>query len=229
MNNFHKSIDLPFSVEIPYEDEYKKPFGSIDDSSSIKKTDAYVLRNYDYDDDIANFLNDHKLYYSHRLIFYTSPGDGLSIHIDNNFDQKKMNEIEKTYNKPKYPYENAEKMPYYLNNHTKLNLSFNTNNGYSTMRWWRVNDLKNIKIVNIEKDDGKKWVEYVADKKDCELIYESEVIKPSIVNTGQLHSTYTSGNDNSRVTVSYTLNYKDTNDLVYWQDANKIFENALHE
>ena len=54
-------------------------------------------------------------------------------------------------------------------------------------------------------------------------------MKPSIVNTGQLHSTYTSGNDNSRVTVSYTLNYKDTNDLVYWQDANKIFENALHE
>ena len=34
----------------------------------------------------------------------------------------------------------------------------------------------------------KKWVEYVADEKDCELIYENEAIKPSIVNTGQLHS-----------------------------------------
>ena len=120
-------------------------------------------------------------------------------------------------------------MPYYLNNHTKLNLSFNTDDGYSTIRWWKVNDFENIKLVNIEKDDGKKWVEYVADERDCELIYESEAIKPSIVNTGQLHSTYTSGTNNGRVTVSYLLNHKDTGDLVYWYDANKIFEGALYE
>ena len=33
MNNFHKHINLPFSVEIPHEEEYKKSFGSVDDSS----------------------------------------------------------------------------------------------------------------------------------------------------------------------------------------------------
>ena len=239
MNNFHKHINLPFSVEIPHEEEYKKSFGSIreefvntgviNDKLSIKKTDAYVLKNYDYDDEVANFLNNYDLFYSHRIIFYTSPNDGLAIHIDNNFDQTKMNEYKTTYHKPTYPYESEEKMPYYLNNHVKLNLSFNTSEGYSTIRWWKVNDFENINLVNIEKDDGKKWVEYVADEKDCELIYENEAIKPSIVNTGQLHSTYTSGANNSRVTVSYTLNHKDTGDLVYWYDANKIFEGALYE
>jgi hypothetical protein len=221
MNKYHRYIKLPFSIHAPKDDEYNYPLGSLE-KKNIKTTDAYILNNYEHDKQIENFLDQFDITYVNRLVFYTSANDKLSIHIDNNTTHHSdfnnsdlLNVIHEKYD--------------FLDNHVKLNLTFNSNEGYSTIRWWEINDFNNVKKALIEKENGMKWYEHVADEKDCKLVYECEGLQSSIVNTGQFHSTTSNGETNNRVTVSYLLKHRDINKLVYFNEIDKIFGDILYE
>ena len=221
MNKYHRYIKLPFSINPPKDNEYNYSLGSLEEKN-VKTTDAYILNDYAHDKQVESFLDKFNVTYVNRLVFHTSANDKLSIHIDNNTtyhsDFSNSDLLNTIHEKNDY-----------LDNHVKLNLSFNSSNGYSTIRWWKIKDLNNVKKVLTEKEDGKRWYEYVADEKDCELAYECEGLNSSIVNTGQFHSTTSEGELNNRVTVSYLLKHKEINKLVYFNEIDKIFGDILYE
>ena len=88
----------------------------------------------------------------------------------------------------------------------------------STMRWWKGDTL--IKHV---WETGHSYMQ--AEEKDCELVYEIPIHKPSLINGGQLHSTYNPF-DEGRWTISIVP--KLNKDYLTWDEAIEIFRSYIH-
>ena len=72
-------------------------------------------------------------------------------------------------------------------NRVKINISFGPENG--TIRWWKSKKV-NLHVGNPKENSKTILKNLVALKEDCKLVYEANTNKVSLVNVGQLHSTY---------------------------------------
>lgn len=81
-----------------------------------------------------------------------------------------------------------------FNDQTKINISWGPESG--EVRWWKSDKWYKFVIPQENtKDRSFKDLSVLrANIKDCELLYSSTTNKPSLINVGQLHSTYNPGN-----------------------------------
>jgi len=204
MNIYHRYIELPFTMPKP--DEFNQP-GK--DFISYVGQDAATP-------ELKEWLATHNLKLSNVIEgFYTSPKGGeVPIHND----------------MPVKPYERDA---------TKLNFTWGPSE--SVTRWWKIKDPNNYIEINHDANTINAGFEaagiepdidcykcYSARDYQCDMVYERVIDKPSILNVGQLHSTYNPDPDNDRWTLSFTLLKLDGSHLKF-DEAIEKFNNIIHE
>lgn len=155
----------------------------------------------------------------HTEVFYTAPGTIIPIHSDSIF----------------------------IDNHVKINLTFGPKEG--KVVWWEsdnpfaasvhandYNDQMSINEYGTERinDARKGWVQthasVVANSKDCVKVWEANTNRPSLLNVGQLHSTWcppTEGRWTLCFVPSIIRNGKQR--AIQWRDAMEIFKDYIVE
>jgi hypothetical protein len=114
---------------------------------------------------------------------------------------------------------------------TKLNFTWGPDN--SLTRWWKVKDEKFLRIETAPFKypfivaDFETDLVGVAHEHDCDKVFEKVIDRPSLMNVGQLHSTYNPGNQ-SRWTLSFTLLNQDNSHLIFAESL-KIFKEVIDE
>ena len=160
-NIYHRYLKLPF--EITKHDMFNTA------PADMKHHDINPYRDAQVDEWHASL----GLIINHTEVFYTPPGGELPIHSD-----------ETT-----------------LDNHVKINVTWGPDEG--TMRWWQSknsfvstdyeNTKSKLKGVNddvVDQFSEREHTNVLANKDDCDLVWEACTNTPSLVNVGQLHSTY---------------------------------------
>ena len=122
---------------------------------------------------LNKFLSNMGLMVCHTELFYTPPGGAeIPIHADDAT----------------------------LDNRAKINITWGPPEG--TVRWWKsenakaITDLESAKEMlgtELQPDEdfsAREHANLLAKKEDCELIWEANTNKVSLLNVGQLHSTY---------------------------------------
>lgn len=99
-----------------------------------------------------------------------------------------------------------------IDNHVKINFTWGSE--LSTTRWWRLKEGSEYQKSNVEDGGGI----LLAQEKDCDLLYEQVINKPSLINAGVLHSTYNPTNE-GRWTLSLVIAEKEKQELLHWNDA----------
>ena len=120
----------------------------------------------------------------------------------------------------------------------KINMTWGPAN--SVTKWWQVNEENNlIEIVHDQTEINKGFEQagitpdiecykcYSADPKNLTLVHEQVINAPSILNVGQLHSTFNPHPNEHRWTLSFTP-LKDGK-TIQFKDAIKIFETCLEK
>jgi hypothetical protein len=118
----------------------------------------------------------------------------------------------------------------------KINMTWGPKD--SVTRWWKVsNQDKLIEVVHNQTEVNDGFAEagivpdiecykcYTADPKDLTLVHEQVIDKPSILNVGQLHSTFNPHPSEHRWTLSFTP-LKDGK-VIKFSDALEIFKSCL--
>ena len=157
--------------------------------------------------EMQKFLRDLNLYASLNEVFYTPPGGGtMPIHLD----------------KP------------LIDNRVKINMTWGPEEGRT--RWWKLkegismDDVKTPTDVDVYKAhdfSDHKHDNLLFTEENCDLVFEASTNKPSLVNVGQLHSTYNPG-DTGRWTVCYHIAWRSRkvfnghDDALFFQDAVKV-------
>ena len=103
-----------------------------------------------------------------------------------------------------------------VNDAAKIN--FTWGNPKSTMRWWTCDT-----ITRHTWSTGHSYMQ--AKKEDCELVHEATIHKPSLINGGQLHSTYNPF-DEGRWTISIVP--KLNRDYLTWNEAIEAFGSYIY-
>ena len=109
-----------------------------------------------------------------------------------------------------------------FDDHVKINVSWGSEKGLT--RWWKSD------IVEYMEEEGGGHVHrnLIAEKENATLVYEACTNTPSLVNVGQLHSSY-NPSDSGRWTLCFVLAKEDKTDFIYWDDAIKMFEDYIYE
>lgn len=107
-----------------------------------------------------------------------------------------------------------------IDNHVKINFTWGPNT--STTRWWKLKEGCSYSKSNVEDGGGI----LLANEKDCELVYEEVIDRPSLINAGVLHSTFNPSTE-GRWTLSLVIAEKDSQQLLHWNDAIIILQNYL--
>ena len=175
--------------------------------------------------------------YNHPNMIYV-----LSESIDNSiikwiesFDLKVSNVIEGFYTPA-----NGGKLPMHndtptISNATKINFTWGPDN--SVTRWWKVKDESHL--IPIHPDNSQIEAAGIvpdivihsafhAKEENCELVHEQVINKPSLMNIGQLHSTYNPDMTEDRWTLCFTLLHPN-GDHVEFEEALKIFGSFIDE
>lgn len=205
MNLYHRYIKVPFV--------YEKP--SIFDGQSDTFID-YVAKEH-IKPELLIWLKEFNIKISNVVeSFYTSKENKVTVPIHNDMTIKPG-----------------------TNDAVKLNFTWGPTD--STTRWWKVKDESKLieiihdqsgyndafKAVGIEPDiDCHKC--YTAKEHDLEMVYEKVIDKPSLLNVGQLHSTYNPSPTLDRWTLSFTLLHED-NSHVSFSEALEIFSGLTDE
>jgi len=122
-----------------------------------------------------------------------------------------------------------------LRNATKINFTWGPSN--SVTRWWRVKNLEFLKPVKPDnshlyatgiKPDIVVTDAFTAREEDCDLVHEQVINRPSLMNIGQLHSTYNPDMTEDRWTLCFTLLHPN-GDHVEFEEALKIFGSFIDE
>ena len=160
-NIYHRHLKLPFGIK-----KYHLLMDTIPDS--VQHVDINPYR----DPKIEEFNSSLGLITVHTEVFYTPPGGELPIHADD----------------------------VALDNRAKINITWGPPEG--TVRWWKsenakaITDLESAKEMlgaELQPDEdfsARQHANLLAKKEDCELIWEANTNKVSLINVGQLHSTY---------------------------------------
>ena len=106
-------------------------------------------------------------------------------------------------------------------NHTKINITWGTNE--SVIRWYKSD---NVKLFPPVKGEVLNYSHHIllANLKDCEMVYEANTNKPSLVNVGQLHNAVNPSNE-GRVTLCFVLGRNKK--LLKFSEAIKIFKDYI--
>jgi hypothetical protein len=151
------------------------------------------------------------------------------------FDLKVSNLIEGFYtptNGGKIPLHNDTST---ISNAVKINFTWGPDN--SVTRWWHVKQPEYLKPVKPDNShiliaglvpDIVVTDAYSAREEDCELVHEQVINRPSLMNIGQLHSTFNPNMTEDRWTLCFTLLKLDNTHLQF-EEAVQIFKDYIHE
>ena len=158
-------------------------------------------RNSDYSQPMIKWLNSRNVDSVDIECFYTSPNGGIiPPHTDGDD----------------------------FNDQTKINITWGPLDG--EVRWWKSDKWYKFVIPQDKtKDRTFKDISVLrANIKDCELIYSSTTNRPSLINVGQLQSTYNPGTV-GRHTLCFNLIHlnKPGKIPVVWDQALEIFKDVL--
>jgi|TARA_B100000214_G_scaffold141226_1_gene100957 hypothetical protein len=165
-NIYHRYLNLPFEIS-------KHPLcETVPDS--MQHIDIWPYK----DEAMDKWLASIGLHCNHTEVFYTPPNGGeLPIHADD----------------------------LTIDNRAKINITWGPKEG--TVRWWesanakQITDLESAKEMlgeELQPDDDfseRQHTNLLAKKEDCTLVYECGTNTPSLLNVGQLHSTYNPTNE----------------------------------
>ena len=198
-NNYHRYLNLPFEIRKPQ-------------ICNVKPKD---LKHYDIpnhkDDNITEFVKQFGLQIVNTELFYTPGGKKLPIHIDD----------------------------WVKDDHVKIHISWGPKEG--TTRWWdapnfteeeeydsNYNSLKDLDHVKYENFSDRHHRSIILKEEECELIYEANTDKPSLVNVGTFHSSH-NPTEEGRWTLCFILGYNkdDWDNLVPWDKAIDIFKEFI--
>ena len=109
-----------------------------------------------------------------------------------------------------------------FDDHVKINLSWGSEEGLT--RWWKSD------IVKYREEEGGGHVHrnLISLKENSTLVHEACTNTPSLVNVGQLHSSY-NPSDSGRWTLCFVLANKTKTDFIYWDKAVKMFGEHIYE
>ena len=205
-NMYHRYLKIPFA--------HIKPVCFSEQPSKMRGTNWHeeVITQEHWDIRFVEWLNNYNLKPSNICeAFYNSPsGGGLPIHNDT---------------------------PDISN---AVNINFTWGPLTSTTRWWKI---KNESLIQLEKDNTEYHKEYLkgisadipqykflhADEKECDLVYEQVINKPSLMNVGQLHSTYNPHFSECRWTLSYHILSQKDGRHIQFDEALEIFKDVAYE
>jgi hypothetical protein len=198
-NKYHRYLNLPFEIRKPQ-------------ICNVKPKD---LKHYDIpnhkDDNITEFVKQFGLQIVNTELFYTPGGKKLPIHIDD----------------------------WVKDDHVKINISWGPKEG--TTRWWdapnfteeeeydsNYNSLKDLDHVKYENFSDRHHRSIILKEEECELVYEANTDKPSLVNVGTFHSSH-NPTDEGRWTLCFILGYDkdDWDNLVPWDKAIEMFKEFI--
>lgn len=128
-----------------------------------------------------------------------------------------------------------------LSNATKINFTWGPNT--SVTRWWRVKDKSMLQVditdsthimnaVNPDIadhfDNNNLHSELTCSEQHCVMMHEAVIDKPSLINVGQLHSTYNPHKTEGRWSLCYFLLNQDYTHLQF-ENAVNIFKEVAYE
>jgi hypothetical protein len=156
------------------------------DISMDNSTRKHFLINVDKrDEDVVRFLYLEGLRVNHSEMFYTPPYNQRNIHIDGNVGQKPYREI------------------------FKINWIYGAPD--STMKWY---DVKSGYEPNKSKTPAGTYA-YLFDEDKCDLLFETSINRPAIVQAGLPH-TVNNNTNQRRWCVSYQIDNLDINVPITW-------------
>jgi len=201
-NIYHRYLKLPFEITKP-EILNTKP-----DKWRHEDINPWICNN------LEQWLQDLGLYSCHTEVFFTPSNHGeIPIHCDD----------------------------VSIDNRAKINITYGPDTG--TIRWWKSNKVQ--QIVGTEAGQemlGKEALpdnfserthhNLVAHKDDCDLIYEANTNKVSLVNVGQLHSTYNPDPNEGRWTLCFVpasskIEEKQGRRYLTFEEAVEVFETYI--
>lgn len=200
-NIYHRYLDLPFHYPKPQQfSKSSDDFIIFIDKSQVYEPFQQWVENLGLT--ISNVLEG----------FYTKPNYGsIPLHTDTN---------------------------HVPGTHDLCKLNFTWGPSDSTTRWYRVKEESNlIEFVHdsagINREIEKAGIipdinvssNYTAKWEDVDLVYEAVIDKPSLINVGQLHSTWNPSPDQHRWTLSFTLLEK--TEVLTFQRAIEVFKECL--
>jgi hypothetical protein len=106
-----------------------------------------------------------------------------------------------------------------FDDHVKINIVVNP--GTSVMRWWRLKPGKEHQMKITIVGTSYLW----AYQDDCDMVAESELSQPALVNGGQLHNVEQI--NTIRLCYSFMLINKKTQNRLLWNEAVEIFKDYL--
>lgn len=201
MNIYHRFIDLPFEISKPKQFE-----------QGIESFITYVGRD-SVPNEMEPWLGSLGLTLSNVIEgFYSAPNGGeVPIHND-------------TVTKP--------------GEHDAIKINMTWGPDSSVTRWWKTKSEDNlIEVVHdqTEVNDGfakagitpdiECYKCYTAEPQNLDKVHEQVINKPSILNVGQLHSTYNPDPTQHRWTISFTP-LKDGK-LITFNQSLEIFKSCL--
>lgn len=200
-NRYHRYLDLPF--------ELKKP--------PICETTPEGLFHQDlsewFDPQLNKFLLPFNILPNNVEVFYTPGGKSLPIHVDD----------------------------WMRDDHTKINISWGPEEGIT--RWWEApnfnsdeeydssyNSVKDLDASKYENFSDRHHKSIILKEEDCNIVYEANTNRPSLVNVGTFHSSY-NPTDVGRWTLCFVLGSLslEWGERLIWEDAIKLFKDHIIE
>lgn len=130
-----------------------------------------------------------------KEVFYTPPFSKIPIHTDHG----------------------------YYTNHAKINMTWGPDEG--VIQWWKSDKVKRMQLNGHQDNTSEYHDNLWAEEEDCELLYEANTNRPSLVNVGILH-----GTNNPTPHGRWTLCFVPVNQagqFIHWDSALEIFKNYL--
>jgi hypothetical protein len=205
MNIYHRYIDLPFV--------YQKP--KIFNESS--NTFINYVNHKHIEKELLDWIDSYNLKFSNIVeSFYTSKKNKICVPIHNDMTVKPG-----------------------VNDAVKLNFTWGPES--SKTRWWKIKNENKLIELQHDTNEINKGLElaeiipdiecnrcYTAYESDVELAYEKTINKPSLLNVGQLHSTFNPDPLQDRWTLSFVILRKD-NKHVTFKESLEIFKKNSYE
>lgn len=178
-------------------------------------------------------------------LFDTTPNHVVHQHLDGHYDNNierflKQFGLELLLTECFYTPPNGGKVPihtdfwWYETDFVKINQTWGPDDG--EIIWWNCKKTYEIVLDNNTYTIGNDTVTYAdkakvlrAEETDCKQIFSANTNRPSLVNTGVLHSTINPSNQ-GRWTVCFIPVYKQSDEsYIKWDDAVNIFKDYIDE
>ena len=146
---------------------------------------------------MEDWFNDLGLTLFIKEVFYTPPGGKIPIHTDH-----------ASYT-----------------NHAKINMTWGPDQGVT--QWWKSDKVVKKSFQGTGQYTNEQHHNLWANEEDCELLYEANTNRPSLVNVGVLH-----GTSNPTSQGRWTLCFVPVNQagqFLHWNSALDIFKDYLDE